>query len=110
LQLRKERKPTGDLESAINGMKKYENAARNQDGLAVIQGYHEALDSLQAARAAYAGDRLSRVETDALAHDARKDMNDTQAEEAPAGYEEMTGAYFRSLSGEPADSTTPPMK
>ncbi len=84
LQLRKQRRPTGDLESAINAMKEFENAARSQDGLAVVRGYHQALDSLQAARSAYAGDRLSRVESDSLTRDARKDMNDTQAEEAPA--------------------------
>jgi hypothetical protein len=105
LQLRKQRRPTGDLESAINAMKEFENAARNQNGLGVVQGYHQALDSLQAARSTYAGDRLSRVETDSMARDARKDMNDTQAEEAPAGYEEMTGAYFRSLSEAPAAPT-----
>jgi hypothetical protein len=104
LQLRKQRKPTGDLESAINAMKQYENAARNQDGLAVVQGYRQALDSLQAARTAYAGDRLSRVEADALTRDPHKDMNDTQAEEAPAGYEEMSSAYFRSLSGAPTEA------
>jgi len=98
LQLRKQRRPTGDLESAINAMKAYEDAARNADGLGVVQGYHQALDALQAARDAYAGDRLSRVEADALKPDARRDITDTQAEEAPAGYEEMTGAYFRSLS------------
>ncbi len=79
-------------------MKEYEQAARNQNGLAVVQGYHAALDSLEAARSAYAGDRLSRVESDALTREPGKDVNDTQAEEAPAGYEEMTGAYFRSLS------------
>jgi hypothetical protein len=100
LQLRRQRRPTGDLESAINAMKTYEDAARNQNGLGVVQGYHQALDSLQAARQAYAGDRLSRVETDALARDPKKDVIDTQAEEAPPGYEEMTGAYFRSLNGE----------
>jgi hypothetical protein len=104
LQLRKQRKPTGDLESAVNAMKDFETAARNQNGLGVVQGYHQALDSLQAARSAYAGDRLSRVETDSLARDSRKDMMDTQAEDAPAGYEEMTGAYFRSLSEAPVTS------
>jgi hypothetical protein len=66
--------------------------------LAVTQGYHQALDALEEARAAYAGDRLSRVEADALTRSASKDVIDTQAEAAPAGYEEMTGAYFRSLS------------
>jgi hypothetical protein len=98
LQMRKERRPTGDLESAINAMKNLEDGARGQNGLAVTQGYHQALDSLEEARAAYAGDRLSRVEADALTRDASKDVIDTQAETAPAGYEEMTGAYFRSLS------------
>jgi hypothetical protein len=98
LELRKQRRPTGDLESAINAMKEFEDAARNPYGLGVVQGYHQALDALEAARAAYAGDRLSRVESDSLTRDAHKDMIDTQAEEAPAGYEEMTGAYFRSLS------------
>ena len=110
LQLRKQRRPTGDLESAINAMKEFESAARNQDGLGVVQGYHQALDSLQAARSAYAGDRLSRVEADALTRNADKDMNDTQAEEAPAGYEEMTSAYFRSLSEAPASTAPPPAK
>ena len=102
LQLRKQRRPTGDLESAINAMKEYENAARNQNGMGVVQGYHQALDSLQAARSAYAGDRLSKVESDSLVRDPRQDVIDTQAEEAPAGYEEMTGAYFRSLSESPS--------
>jgi hypothetical protein len=102
LQLRKQRRPTGDLESAINAMKEFEDAARNQNGIGVLRGYHQAMDSLQAARAAYAGNRLSRVEADSLTRDPHKDMNDTQAEEAPAGYEEMTGAYFRSLSEGPA--------
>ena len=110
LQLRKQRRPTGDLESAINAMKAFEDAARNQNGLGLVQGYHQALDALQAARSAYAGDRLSRVETDSLTRAARKDVTDTQAEEAPAGYEEMTGAYFRSLSEAPAGSTPPPSK
>jgi len=111
LQLRKQRRPTGDLESAVNAMKQLEDAAKNQNGLGVVQGYHQALDSLQAARAAYAGDRLSRVEADSLTHNARKDVMDTQAEDAPAGYEEMTGAYFRSLSESPATSTdSPPAK
>jgi len=105
LQLRKQRRPTGDLESAINAIKASEDAARDQNGLGVVQGYHQALDSLQAARDAYAGDRLSRVEMDHLARDPGKDINDSQAEEAPAGYEEMTGAYFRSLSDEPAAAT-----
>jgi hypothetical protein len=108
LQLRKQRRPTGDLESAINAMKELEAAAGNQNGLGVVQGYHQALDSLQAARSVYAGDRLSRVETDALSQNARKDVNNSEAENAPPGYEEMTGAYFRSLSEEPAPATTPP--
>jgi hypothetical protein len=107
LQLRRQRRPTGDLESAINAMQDFENAARNQNGLGVVQGYHQALDSLQAARSTYAGDRLSRVETDALTRDPSKDMSDTQAEEAPAGYEEMTGAYFRSLSETSANPAPP---
>ncbi len=102
LQLRRQRRPTGDLESAINAMDVSGEAARNLNGIAVMQGYHQALDALQAARDAYAGDRVSRVESDHLAHDMRKDVNDTQAEDAPAGYEEMTGAYFKSLSEAPA--------
>ena len=104
LQLRKQRRPTGDLESAINAMKTLEDAERNLNGLAAVQGYHSAMDGLQSARDAYSGDRLSRVEADALARDPRKDVNDAQAEDAPAGYEEMTGAYFRSLNGAPADA------
>ena len=106
LQLRKQRRPTGDLESAINAMKDFENAARNRNGMAVVQGYHQAINSLQAARSAYAGDRLSRVEADGLRRDARKDLFDTQAEQAPAGYEEMTGAYFRSLSESPSPQSS----
>ena len=108
LQLRKQRRPTGDLESAINAMKELEAAAGNQNGLGVVQGYHQALDSLQSARSVYAGDRLSRVETDALSPSTRKDVNNSEAETAPPGYEEMTGAYFRSLSEEPAAPATPP--
>ena len=98
LQLRKQRRPTGDLESAINAMRELEDAARGQNGIGVTQGYQQALDSLEQARAAYAGDRLSRVESDALTREASPDTIDTQAEAAPPGYEEMTGAYFRSLS------------
>ena len=105
LQLRRERRPTGDLESAISAMKESENAARNQNGLEITQGYHQALDALQETRDAYAGERLSRVEAEALTRDPDKDVNDTQAESAPAGYEEMSGAYFRSLSE--ANGSTP---
>jgi hypothetical protein len=104
LQLRKQRRPTGDLEAAIAGMKELENSARGQNGIGVTQGYQQALDSLEEARAAYAGDRLSRVESDQLTREASPDTIDTQAEAAPAGYEEMTGAYFRSLS----ESTSSP--
>ncbi len=110
LQLRKQRRPTGDLESAVNAMQNLETAARAQNGLGVVQGYHQALDALEAARASYAGDRLSRVEADSLTRDAHKDMFDTQAEEAPAGYEEMTGAYFRSLSESPSAASAPSSK
>jgi len=107
LQLRKQRRPTGELESAINEMQALENAARSQNGIGVTQAYQQAIDSLEQARAAYAGDRLSRVESDALTREASPNTIDTQAETAPAGYEEMTGAYFRSLS-ESASTTPPP--
>lgn len=110
LQLRRQRRPTGDLESAINGMKELEASAHNQNGLGVVQGYHHALDALAAARAAYAGDRLSLVEADSLTRDAHKDVYDAQAEGTPAGYEEMTSAYFRSLSEAPSTATPPPSK
>ena len=109
LQLRKQRRPTGELESAINAMNDFENAARNQNGVAITQAYQQAVDSLEQARAAYAGDHLSRVESDQLTREASPNTIDTQAEAAPAGYEEMTGAYFRSLS-ESAATTPPPPK
>ena len=107
LQLRKQRRPTGDLESAVNAMKQLETAAHSQNGIGVVQGYHQALDSLQAARATYAGNRLSRVESDSLRRDPLQDLSNTQAEAAPAGYEAMTGAYFRSLSESPAAAPAP---
>jgi len=103
LQLRKERKPTGDLESAVNSMKQLESAAKNQNGIGLYQGYHQALDALNAARKAYSGSRLSRVESDSLATRTGSGVEDTQAENIPAGYEEMTGAYFRSLSESHSD-------
>ncbi len=98
LELRKQRRPTGNLESAVGAMKKLEDAAKRQDGVGVVQGYHQALDALSAARSTYRGTRLSRIEAGALEGMTLKDMADAQAEAAPAGYEEMTGAYFRSLS------------
>ena len=104
LQLRKQRRPTGDLESAVAAMQQMETAAHDQNGLGLVQGYHQALDALTAARSAYAGDRLSRVEADALVRTAQPGISDAQAEQAPAGYEEMTSAYFRSLG----DSSTQP--
>jgi hypothetical protein len=110
LQLRKQRRPTGDLESAITAMKGLESAAHSQNGLGVAQRYQEALDALAAARTSYAGDRLSRVEADLLTRDVHKDVFDTQAEDTPAGYEEMTGAYFRSLSQSPSAPTPSPAK
>jgi hypothetical protein len=108
LQLRKQRRPTGDLESAVAAMTQMETAEHDQNGLGLVQGYHQALDALTAARTAYAGDRLSRVEADSLVRTAQPGVSDAQAEQAPAGYEEMTGAYFRSLgdsSTQPASST-----
>ena len=108
LQLRKQRRPTGDLESAVAAMKALEASAQNQDGLQVVQGYHQALDSLEAARSEYAGQRLSRVESDAITKSAHSDVSDSQAQDAPPGYEEMTGAYFRSLSDSPAAAASTP--
>jgi hypothetical protein len=107
LQLRRERRPTGDLESAVAAMERVEHAAQTQDGLGLVQGYHQALDALAAAHSDYAGERLSRVEADHLARSTQPGMNDTQAEPAPAGYEEMTGAYFRSL-GDASNSPPAP--
>lgn len=107
VQLRKQRRPTGDLETAVNAMKQFENAAKTQNGIAVYQGYHQALDALAAARTAYRGNRVSRVEMNTLSNTASKEMSDTQAEGVPAGYEEMTGAYFRSLSESPSNTSTP---
>ncbi len=98
VQLRKQRRPTGDLETAVNAMKKFEEAAKAQNGIAVYQGYHQALDALAATRTAYRGNRVSRIEMNSTQASAPKDLSDTQAESVPAGYEEMTGAYFRSLS------------
>jgi hypothetical protein len=97
-------------------MQQFENAANSQDGMGLVQGYHQALDALQAARSDYSGERLSRVEADQMGRTTQPDVNDSQAEQAPAGYEEMTGAYFRSLSdssnqsgasGTPATDATP---
>jgi hypothetical protein len=110
LQLRKQRRPTGDLESAVAAMQQMETAANAQDGLGLVQGYHQALDALSAARSDYSGERLSRVEADQMGRTTQPDVNDTQAEQAPAGYEEMTGAYFRSLSdssNQPAGASAP---
>jgi hypothetical protein len=119
LALKKERKPTGDLDVAVAGMKHLEAAADSKDGLALEQGYHQALDALQSARADYSGEHLSRVEADNLGRSTQPDVNDSQAQQAPAGYEDMTSAYFRSLGGDSsnqsggaaapaADSTTAP--
>jgi hypothetical protein len=105
LELQKQRKPTGDLESAIVAMKQVEAAANGKNGLGVSQGYHAVLNALQAARASYVGQKLSRIEANSLSNDAHKDMYDTQAEDTPAGYEEMTGAYFRSLSESASGAT-----
>jgi hypothetical protein len=111
LQLRKQRRPTGDLESAINSMKQMQDAAQKQDGLGVLQAYHQTLDALASARSSYSGDRVSRVEVNSLQPDSNGTISETEAEHAPAGYEEMTGAYFRSLS-ESNDTApaTPPAK
>ncbi len=98
VQLRKQRRPTGDLETAVSAMKQFEAAARTQNGISLYQGYHQALDALSSARTAYRGSRVSRVESNSLGNSEQKDVSDTQAEGIPAGYEEMTGAYFRSLN------------
>lgn len=103
VKLRKQRKPTGDLETAINAMKKFEDSAKTQNGVGIFQGYHQALDALSSARNSYRGNRLSRLELNSL-NSRSQDLSDTQSENVPAGYEEMTGAYFRSLS-ESAPST-----
>jgi hypothetical protein len=118
LKLKKERRPTGNLDAAVAAMKHLEASADSQDGMGLVQGYHQALDALQSARADYSGEHLSRVEADPNVHNTQPDINDSQAEQAPAGYEEMTGAYFRSLGGDSSsqpgagapttDSTTAP--
>ena len=111
VQLRQQRRPTGELEAAIAAMKKMEASGNTQNGLGLFQGYHQALDALASASTAASGSgtgRVSRVEGNASGNRApQQGVADAQAEGIPAGYEEMTGAYFRSLNESPA-ATNPP--
>ncbi len=101
LELRRRHLPSGDVENAVQAMQGIERAAASAQIGGIRQRYAEAVDALRAARegasAAPAAVRRERIDLDRT----RRDLTQGEREGVPAGYEEMSSAYFRALAEAP---------
>lgn len=101
LVLKKRNLPSGDLETAIAGMRRFEAAAKAGDGLAVRRSYTRVLDAMadahrQAGRAA-----LAHREENRLPDHLRAEIHAGYRDGVPTGYERLVAEYFRALAETP---------
>ena len=97
--------PTGDIDMAVESMRRIERAVRAGQPMALRQAYNETLQAMRQARTVVAAEAAVRREHAPLARQRSEDLWATLREQLPPGYEEMAAAYFRSLAAEAAAQT-----
>ena len=107
LQLRNRKLSSGDLETAVTAMDEMQNAAQSGNVTALRQRYAEALDALGDAKRAVVGDARMQRENSVLPEKLRSGLTQGVADGVPAGYEELVGSYFQTLSGSAAPGAQP---
>lgn len=100
LHLRAWKAPGGDLDMAVEAMRKVESAARDGQGAVLRQAFDETLNAMRQARTALQAEAQVRREQAPLARQQGEALWATLRDQLPAGYEEMAAAYFRRLAAE----------
>jgi hypothetical protein len=98
LKLRHYHVPTGDLETSISAMKRFEDAARKIDGLNVRRAYSRIVDALDDAKVAVRSAKALNREQTKLPGWMRDEIKIGVQDGVPSGYEEMASEYFRALA------------
>jgi hypothetical protein len=99
MKLRAYNIPTGDLESAIEAMRKFEESARKMDGVRLRQQHSRIIDALSEAK------QTVKLETGLVREQIklpgwmREEISAGLQDGTPKGYEEMAAEYFRALAG-----------
>jgi hypothetical protein len=100
LKLRAYHLPTGDLETSVDQMKQLESAATRGYGPGVRQAYSRVVDSLEDAKSVIRVQTGLRREENKLPPNMRDEIVTGLHDGVPAGYEQMTGEYFKRLAEE----------
>jgi hypothetical protein len=98
LQLRRYQLSGGELESSVNSMNRFEEAARKDDGLGVRRAFSQALSALGAAKETVQSQIAVRRQQDKLPPWVREQMRVGVQDGVPKGYEEMVAQYYRALA------------
>ncbi len=98
LALRERRLPSGDLETAIAGMRRLERAARDGSGPDIRRSFSRILDALQDAQRDVRSRRGLRREDLGLPQSVKDEILKGLQDGIPPGYEEMAEAYFKALA------------
>ncbi len=100
LELRRRHLASGDVENAVQAMQGLEDAAKASQGGAIHQRFAAAIDALSSASHGLS-DAPARVRHERidLTH-LHRDLSQGGSEGVPAGYEEMTSAYFKALAAQ----------
>jgi len=98
MKLRAHNIPTGDLETAVETMKKFEDAARKMDGGKLRQSYSRVIDALGDAKETVKAETSLLREQTKLPAWMRDEISAGLQDGTPKGYEDMVAAYFRALA------------
>lgn len=98
LKLRAYHVPTGDLEASIAAMKRFEDAAKKNDGFGVRQSFSRIVDALADAKDSAKQESGLHRERTKLPEWMRDEISTGLQDGVPKGYEEMISEYFRALA------------
>jgi hypothetical protein len=98
LKLRRYHISTGELETSVNAMNKFEKAARSGEGLTVRRAFSQAVSTLGQAKEVVHGQAAVRREQSKLPTWVRDQLRAGAEDGVPKGYEEMVAEYYRALA------------
>ena len=98
LRLQSYRLPSGDLQTAVQGMQTLEQSARQGQGGRINQKFSQIMDALHQARKSMRQEIGLRRERLRLPQQLRQEIMNGWREGIPRGYEELISEYFKSLA------------
>jgi hypothetical protein len=98
LKLRRYHVSGGALETSINAMTQFEQAARKNDGLGVRRSFNRAVGALAEAKKVVQEQVVVSRDQNKLPIWMRNEIRVGLQDGVPKGYEEMVGEYFKALA------------